>query len=88
MRNCRTFHVPELRARGEGLRPARETGSDQSRRTSEVSSRLGKFPLEVAGRMIWRRGKNPEVKLYGRVLRSGVRQAIIESNTDRVRRVL
>lgn len=66
---------------GEVLRPARETGSNQSWRTSGVSSHLRKFPLEMAGRMVWRRGKNPEARLCGRVLSSGVRQIIIESKT-------
>lgn len=70
------------------LRPVRKTGSNQSWRTSGVSFRLGKFPLEMAGRIVWRIGKNPEARLCGRVLSSGVRQTIIESKTDRIRRVL
>lgn len=78
----------ELKAHGEVLRPERDAGGNQSWRTSQDFLQSWKVPSEKVGRMVWSRGKNPEARLYCRVLSNGVLQTIIESKINRARRVL
>lgn len=64
----------ELEAHGEVLRPERAACRNRAWRASQdvlQSSSRGKFPLEIVGRVIWRRGKYPEARLCCRVLSNG-----------------
>lgn len=44
-----------------------------------------KVPSGNSWRMVWRRGKNPEARLYCRVLSNGIKWTIIESKIYRLK---